>query len=124
MLRGMLRGYILGIWTNPSFNRTRFVDRDMMARHIGMSVGSGGLQAHESEVIADDPALLQETDAAIAAKATSLTNPGINFGVADTGSNEPDGGQESADEDTDGESISSEDSNSGGLRSSGSDSEE
>lgn len=52
----------------------RFVDRDMAARHLGMSVGSGELQAHERESMLDDPTILGEIEAAAArAKAPGAT---------------------------------------------------
>lgn len=54
----------------------RFVDRDMAARHLGMSVGSGELQAHERESMMDDPAILEEIEAAARVKIASTTARG------------------------------------------------
>lgn len=55
----------------------RFSDRDLLARHTGMSVGSLELQAFERETIMDD-ARLQEEIATAAASKQSTSADGDN----------------------------------------------
>ena len=46
----------------------RFVDRDMLARHTGMCMGSKELQATQRATIDDDERLVQEVLQAVQAK--------------------------------------------------------
>ena len=93
----------------------RFVDRDMVARYTGMSVGSGTLQARSREIIEEDPTIIHElATASELCEAISSSLPPLNDeleGSKSGSDGEVGDDPESGSEQTDRSSIFDPDSN-------------